>query len=173
MSPEQNDNAPDPALWQQLMADSDEAFTAAEVFEGGIGWKPSPGKYRVIITDVRTGVFSPRAEPDRKVAYWAPKGQILGALEDTNDLDSAGNSIVDRKFDLEFLTTQTEVKFGILKKWAQTLADGQTVNDIRVADSLLQAASGTIVDVTVAKSGQYTNVYLDAKVNLDAPAPQV
>lgn len=166
---EQQNNEVDPALWDQLMVENDAAYAQAEVRTGG--WVPGPGKYRVLITEVRTGAYTPKDGNGKSLPYWAPKGQILGVLGDTSDLDDVGKSIIERTFDVGFLSMGNPIRDGIFKKWAQVLADGDTVNDLRVADSLLRSAPGTVVDVQVIVKGGYTNVYLLDKVPLKDPQP--
>jgi len=165
---EDNANTTDPALWDQLLASSSDQFAAAEAFDGNAGWEPAPGDYQVMITAVRTGTFSPKKTPDKTCPYWAPKGEILGVLGDTSDLDVVGNSIVGREFDLDFLSNQSEGALRNLKTWSKMLADGDTVSDMRVADSLLKGAVGTVLNVTYSVSkGGFKNVRILEKLDLD------
>jgi hypothetical protein len=129
------------------LAESQEDFANAEEF--GNDWMPDDGEYTVSLTKLNKGVS---AKDDKPMGWW----KLTGQIEDVED-DNCG-----KEFTVGFYRTTAP---GILKSAARVLNGGEAVEEIDIADKLLEASIGEVLKVKVAtrdsKDGRsYTNCYL-------------
>ena len=133
--------------FEKLLAASQEDFANAEEF--GNDWMPDDGVYTVSVTKLAKGVT---AKGDKPIGWW----KLTGLIEDVDDANHG------KEFCIGFFRTSV---LGILKGACRVLNGGDPIEDIALADELLEASVGEILKVKVAtkpgKDGRdYTNCYL-------------
>ena len=120
----------DTASWSSLMDEFAGSYAEAAEFSD---WMPPVDmELNCVPLSVRTGTYD---VDGRKVPYWAVKAQLLDGLVD-------GQSLAGQEFDLGFFSTKNEGTRGMLKGFAKHLSGGQTINDLKVCDSLIRGCPG-------------------------------
>ena len=149
------------ADWKTMMTQFQGGYSTAEEFSD---WQPPAGiSFHAVPTKVRTGEMNMDTEKGKQtVPYWSLTLEMLDGQDPETGQDLTGQT---------FSIFYSVKILGMLKSLVRKLAGGQEINDLVVADQLLQSCQAKYVFTCSSKVGKKagtTNVRVDSVEPLEA-----